>query len=240
MRRFIVAVVLLLLNGQLNAEDGLVVISSSHPDIKKGEIINSTQTIELQSGESLKLLSSAGGIIQVQGPYSGAIAFESKASDSSVLESVSELVKNSKSTDFTLAIFRNASVTTPTYRPDIWGIDIRKSGNYCLRPDKPIHLWWPQALPGELITLTNTTTSESIEMEWPDRKKYTTWPDLLLVNDRVTYSVTNNGIALQSELKLQLLPTDLKDDMGRIAWMSEQDCTKQAIRLLGTIVNESQ
>jgi hypothetical protein len=240
MRRLIVAVILLILNGPLGAENGLVVISSAHSTIKKGAIIKSTQTIELQSGESLKLLSSTGGIIQVQGPYSGAIAFESKASDGSVLKSVSELVKNSKSTDFTLAIFRNSSVTTPTYRPDIWGIDIRKSGKYCLRPNLPIYLWWPQALPGDLITLTDTTNSQSIELEWPEWKKYTAWPEILSVDDRVIYSVRNTEVALFTEFKIQLLPTDLKDDMEQIAWMSDHDCKKQAIRLLGTIVNESQ
>ena len=240
MHRLIVAVILLLLNGPLAADDGLVVISSIHSTIKKGSIIKSTQTIELQSGESLKLLSSTGGIIQVQGPYSGAIAFESKVSDGSVLKSVSELVKNSKSTDFTLAIFRNSSVTTPTYRPDIWGIDIRRSGKYCLRPNLPIHLWWPQALPGDLITLTDTTNSQSIELEWPERKKYTAWPEILSVDDRVIYSVRNTEVALYSEFKIQLLPTDLADGMEHIAWMSDHDCKKQAIRLLGTIVNESQ
>ncbi len=240
MRRLIVAVILLILNGPLGAENGLVVISSVHSTIKKGAIIKSTQTIELQSGESLKLLSSTGGIIQVQGPYSGVIAFESKASDGSVLKSVSELVKNSKSTDFTLAIFRNSSVTTPTYRPDIWGIDIRKSGKYCLRPNLPIYLWWPQALPGDLITLTDTTNSQSIELEWPERKKYTAWPEILSVDDRVIYSIRNTEVALFTEFKIQLLPTDLKDDMEQIAWMSDHDCKKQAIRLLGSVVNESQ
>ena len=240
MRRLIVAVILLLLNGPLGAENGLVVISSIHSTIEKGAIIKPTQTIKLQSGESLKLLSSKGGIIVVQGPYSGAIVFESNASDSSVLKSVSELVKNSNSTDFTLATFRNSSVTSPTYRPDIWGIDIRKSGKYCLRPNLPIHLWWPQALPGDLITLTDTTNSLSIEMAWPDRKKYTAWPEILSVDDRVIYSVRNTEVALFSEFKIQLLPTGLKDDMEQIAWMSDHDCKKQAIRLLASVVNESQ
>lgn len=239
MRKIVVAVILLLSSVALvGAENGLVVISSIHSTIKKGAIIKSTQTIELQSGESLKLLSSTGGIIQVQGPYSGAIAFESKASDGSVLKSVSELVKNSKSTDFTLAIFRNSSVTTPTYRPDIWGIDIRRSGKYCLRPNLPIHLWWPQASPGQMITLTDTTNSQSIEIKWPDRKNYTTWPEILSVNDRVIYSVKDTEESFFSEFKIQLLPTDLKNDMEQIAWLSDHDCKKQAIRLLGTIVNE--
>jgi len=240
MRKLLAAVMLLLLSGTLGAETGLVVITAIHTTIIKGAIIKPTQTIELQSGESLKLLSSTGGIIQLQGPYSGAIVFDAKASDSSVLESVSELVKNSKSTDFTLAIFRNSSVTTPTYRPDIWGIDIRKSGKYCLRPNLPVHLWWPQASQGELITLTDTTNSRSIEMEWPDRKNYSTWPNTLSLNKRASYSVKNKRSALSSEFEIQFLPADLEDDMGQIAWMSDHNCKKQATRLLGTIVNESQ
>lgn len=240
MRRFVIAITFLLLSGSLNAETGLVVITAIHPTIVKGAIITATQTIKLKSGESLKLLSSTGGIIQLQGPYSGTIVFDAKASDSSVLESVSELVKGSKSTDFTLAIFRNSSVTTPTYRPDIWGVDIRKSGKYCLRPDFPVHLWWPQASQGELITLTDTTIPQSVEMEWPDRNNYATWPGMLALNKRSSYAVKNERAALSSEFEIQFLPADLEGDMAQIAWMSDHNCKNQATRLLGTIVNESQ
>ena len=91
-----------------------------------------------------------------------------------------------------------------------------------------------------MITLTDTTNSQSIEIKWPDRKKYTTWPEILSVNDRINYSINNSGMALFSEFKIQLLPTDLKDDMEQIAWLSDHDCKKQAIRLLETIVNENQ
>ncbi len=77
-------------------------------------------------------------------------------------------------------------------------------------------------------------------MEWPDRKNYATWPKILPVNDRVIYSVKYNRAALSSEFEIQFLPADLEDDMGQIAWMSDHNCKKQATRLLGTIVNESQ
>ena len=240
MRRLILATILLFLNAPLNAGNGLVVISAVHSTIEKGAIVEPTQTIELKSGESLKLLSSSGGIIQVQGPYNGAIIFEPKAGDSSVIESISELVKNSKSTDFALAIFRNSSVTKQSYRPDIWGVDIRKSGQYCLRINQPIHLWWPQSSPGALITLTDTTASRSINIEWPGRNKYTTWPEMLPIDSRVIYSVKDSrGVAL-SEFNLQMMPKDLESDMEHIAWMSDHNCSGQAVRLLETIVNESQ
>jgi len=65
MRKIVVAMILLLSSVALGAENGLVVISSVHSTIKKGAIIKSTQTIELQSGESLKLLSSTGGIVEL-------------------------------------------------------------------------------------------------------------------------------------------------------------------------------
>ena len=85
MRILIFTLMLLLVNGTLSAETGLVVITAIHTTIVKGTIIKPTQTIELQSGESLKLLSSTGGIIQLQGPYSGAIVFDAKACYSAVL-----------------------------------------------------------------------------------------------------------------------------------------------------------
>jgi hypothetical protein len=240
MRKIIAAVILLLLNGPSGAENGLVAITSSHPTIEKGAIIKRTQVIELHSGESLKLLSAAGKVFQLQGPYNGVIKLDSKSNNDSTLKSVSELLKNTKSTDFTLAIFRNTSVATPGYRPDIWGVDIRKSGRYCLRTDLPIYLWWPQASSGALITLADTTNSQSVEMEWPAREKYTKWPEVLPVDDRVIYSVKNNKSPGVSEFVIEPLPTKLKSDMEFVAWMSDHDCRKQAIRLLGEIISKSQ
>lgn len=240
MRKLILAAVLLSLIGPSNAGNGLIVISAVHSAIEKGAVIEPTQAINLKSGESLKLLSSSGGIIQLQGPYDGTIKFQPKTGDSSIIDSVSELVKKSKSTDFTLAVFRNLSVVAPSYRPDIWGVDIRKSGKYCLRQNQPVHLWWPQATQGALIILTDTTRSRSIEVEWTDRKNYTAWPQKLPVNRSVIYSAKDSQGRILSEFKLQMMPDDLAGEMAQIAWMSDQGCSKQAVRLLGTIVNESQ
>lgn len=240
MRKIMAAVILLLLHGPSGAENGLVVITSTHPGIEKGAIIKPTQVIKLDSGESLKLLSAAGKVYLLQGPYNGIVKPGTKSDSDSTLKSVSELLKNTKSTDFTLAIFRNTSVAMPEYRPDIWGVDIRKSGKYCLRSDLPVHLWWPQASSGALVTLTDTINSRSVEIEWPARKKFAQWPELLPVDDQVTYSVKNNQSPTVSKFQIKPMPTKLKSDMEFVAWMSDHDCRKQATRLLGEIISKGQ
>jgi hypothetical protein len=240
MGRIMAVVILLLLHGPSGAETGLVVITSTHSTIEKGAIIKPTQVIKLESGESLKLLSAAGKVYLLQGPYNGIVKPGTKSDNDSTLKSVSELLKNSKSTDFTLAIFRNASAATPEYRPDIWGVDIRESGKYCLRPDLPIYLWWPNATSGALITLTDTTNSRSVEMVWPTRQNHTKWPEVLTVNEMVVYSVENNKSTGGSEFEIQLLPANLKSEMEFVARMSDRSCMRQAKRLLGEIINKGQ
>ena len=87
-----------------------------------------------------------------------------------------------------------------------------------------------------LITLTDITNSRSIEIEWPAKKKFIGWPKAMPLDNHVNYSFENKKSQTFVTFTLRLLPTGLSNEMGQIAWMSDHDCKKQAIRLLGVIL----
>ena len=240
MRVFILAITILFFNQSLAAETGLVVIASNHSDFQKGKIIDHTQTFNLKSGDSIKLVSSSGKVTLLQGPYSGTINFASKADDDEVLRSVSELVKGSQPTDFALAIFRGSATKVLTDRLDIWGVDIRESGSYCVRKSHPVYLWWPRPVAETSVLLSRVSSGLSTEIKWPAKEKYVGWPDTVPLKDKAEYSLVNDATSQVTNVNVFLIPADIKTDMGIVAWMSDRDCTKQATRLLGKLLSDSQ
>lgn len=239
MRRFLIIVSLLFSQAILAANEGLVVITSNHSDFEIGAIIDQTQLIDLSSGESIKLVSSSGKVISLQGPYKGSIIFDSRPTDRSVLESISKLVKDSKPTDFTLAIFRKAPSSKPTERLDIWGIDIRHSGNYCIRDNHPTYLWWPRPISGKEITLSKTPGPQSTKIKWPTNKKYYAWPSTFDIEDKSDYTISSGTASQKTNFKLLFIPGALSSKMEVVAWMSERNCRRQATRLLASILNDA-
>lgn len=240
MRVFILTITVLFLNQALALETGFVVIASNHPDLQKGMIIYQTQTFNLKPGDSIKLVSSAGKVTLLQGPYKGTITFDSKPEDNEVLQSVSELVRGAQPTDFALAIFRGSSTNTLTQRLDIWGVDIRQSGSYCIQRSHPVYLWWPRPVDETSVKLSRVSSGLSIEIEWPARAKYVDWPDTVPLKDKADYKLVNSATSQVTNLNVLLIPDEIKSDMEIVAWMSDHDCRKQATRLLGKLLSDSQ
>lgn len=236
MWRIITSLIFLLFSQTLCAESGLVVISSNYSQIERGEIVHVGQIIVLPADKSLRLISASGNVFDLQGPFEGKIEVNSTHGNDSTLESVSRLVKNSKATDYTLATFRGGLTASLEKRQDIWGVDIRKPGNYCVRSDRPVYLWWPQASPGDQVTLTDKSSSRSIVMEWPNDRKYALWPEEIGINDHSTFSAKSDQIIDSAEFRILSLPDELADEMEVVAWMSDHQCRNQAIRLLGAIL----
>ena len=238
MYRILIALLLLSASQILAAGNGLVVISSNHAAIERGDIIAVGQVIELPAGKSLRLISAAGNVFDVQGPYQGVIEIERDGADETVLKSVSRLVKDSKATDFTLATFRGRTLASLAERHDIWGIDIRKSGNFCLRASSPVYLWWPQASRYEQVTLTNLDSAQEVQVKWPSGKKRAPWPEAMALDLSSVYSAKSDQTLSPNEIKLIRLPADIDDSMAVVAWMSDHNCRNQAVRLLGAILQQ--
>ena len=236
MRKIILLLMLLFGVVRLCAAEGYVVIESNHGDIVKGAIIQTTMVIELTENESIVLISSKGRVTRLHGPYTGTLKVQSEKDNPGLLELLSELVSESKQSDFTPAYFRGSSSKEVADRPDLWGVDLRRSGKYCVRPDLPIYLWWPQAKTGTKITFSSSSESQKVEIKFPDRKSFAAWPEKLLIDHNATYTVQNNRLSQPTEFTIQILPDTIEGDIERIAWMFNHNCKKQAIKVLSDFV----
>ena len=237
MRNLILTIALITLGLPLHADTGFVVIASIESAIPKGAMLERSQAIDLNSGASLTLLSAQGKVIQLKGPYNGTVDSDVSEGDVDILRSISKLVKYSKNEDLSLAAFRNISFNVRSNLPEIWGIDIDQPGQYCMREDIALNLWWPDAFKGAVITLTNNKTQQQKKFRWATKNRYFEWPvDFNKNHDDTTYTVKNNVANWETEFNLTTLPLTLARDMDRIVWMFENSCQSQALRLLKEVI----
>ena len=213
----------------------LVVIASGDPAVTIGTKIDGSESISIPAGASLVLVSSTGQTIKLTGPYDGAPDPSNTNADSRLVDSLSKLIEEEGGSTTTLAVFRGGFDKPPIGRPDIWGVEIDKEGRYCLRPDRPAMLWWRSARSGAVIKLSiNGDDSGGARIRWPTSKKYTAWPDTLVLSDGATYVARFRAGDAGTPLTTVLMPT-LDTDAHRAAWMAEHGCARQALGVLGAI-----
>lgn len=236
MYKIIVTMTLLIVSLSLHAESGFVVISSIESDIPRGAMLERSRVIDLNSGAALTLISANGRVIQLKGPYKGAIDSDTETGGADILQSISSLVQYSKDEDLSLAAFRNISLNNQANLIAIWGIAIETSGQYCIREDLPLNLWWPGAFKGAVITLFNTKTLKQEKFRWTSKQQHIKWPSGFDIQEGTTYTIKNNVANQDSQFSLMKLPDGITGDMGKVVWMFENACQPQAIRLLKDLI----
>jgi hypothetical protein len=98
-----------------------------------------------------------------------------------------------------------------TLPDDPWVLVAPSDENFCYRPDKPLTIWRPELLTGQLIYLTNPSDKQ-------DSRPSTTGMNDLLV------------------IRLHTMPDDktLPSNTYKAVWMAEQGCYRQAQLLLSS------
>jgi len=228
---------LLLATSTLAAAGGLVVISSTLDSFGQGAIVEASQSIKLGANQSLKLLSSSGQVIDLIGPYNGTIDSSGEKGDSGLLDSLARVVTSADSQDLTLGVFRNIPSAKKQVRGDIWGVEVGKTGHYCVPSESPIILWWPDAVEGIAVTITDTSNSASFEVQWTGRSKEILWPEHATFLEGNLYTSQNELSDVSREFTVSRIPVALGNEIEQIVWMSEHNCAVQAIRLLGELIH---
>lgn len=213
----------------------LVVIASTQPSLEVGAIIDGDRPLEIPSGARVTLISSTGKKIVLEGPYDGSPDPTRGPAESDLVESLSRLITKKGDASTALAVFRDVGAKDPPFRADLWGIDIARAGDYCLRRDIPAFLWWNEARAGAIVTLGHAADEDAgVRIRWPSPKRELLWPGSLDLADGVTYVSRFRAGDVGEYLRVRFMP-DLASDAHRVAWMAEHGCTDQALKVLGAL-----
>jgi hypothetical protein len=211
----------------------LVVISSNAPTLKAGAIVDGAASIMLSPGVTVTLISPEGKTIKLKGPYKGKPEPLPSGKTNNLLNSLSQIVTGPPENDPSLAVFRAAPGAA---RPDVWAINVGRSGVYCVRADRPATLWRAQA--GRKIVLEIKQVGgrqRETRKEWPQGKRTMIWPAELPLADGATYLARPVSGYRWTNVTIALVPKELPTQAHRAGWMAENGCARQARRLLDTI-----
>lgn len=213
----------------------LVVIVSNDPEFEVGVVLDGNKPVEIAAERSLVLISSAGKVISLSGPYHDIPDPSGPNSGDRLVGSLSQLLGKKANPPTALGATRGLPRRSPAGRPDIWGIDIARAGTYCLRADRPTMLWWAAARSFDVVSLSRTdNNTDSVELRWQRGERALAWPKSLVPVDGATY-VARFWADDSGERLTTITMPPLETDAHRAAWMAEHGCTGQALKVLSAL-----
>jgi len=231
MARVLIAAGVLLLASLPSFAGQMVVIESTAPALKAGQMVDGAQTLNLAKGARVKLVSGDGGVVTLTGPYSGApeaartgAPAPAPSGGQRMLEMLSKLV-GGKLDSSDIGAMRAGSQPTP---PGPWLIAVLQPGNYCVRAGRAPELWREKSRKKAKLTIKTSPKGARATIPWPAKSDRVSWPRGVPIMDGGTYRAKVSGGTPFKGLTLHVVPGGLPTDVHRAAWMAEKGCLGQA------------
>ena len=212
----------------------LVVISSSAPGLKPGQIVNSGEPLQIPEGATVTLVSNSGKMINLKGPHRGPSGFISGATgDTRLIASLSGLLSGSGRDTASLGTMRAVGLPPPPTDP--WVLDVGKSGDHCVPAKGPVTLWRAKSTRKKIFSLKNLSDRTKSQTDWAAGASILKWPQNVRLKDGGRYLARFKGSRAVRKFTLHLVPDHLPSDAHGAAWMAEKGCENQAKRLLSRL-----
>jgi len=212
----------------------MVVVASTSPDINTGYVIEQGGDISIPSGASVTLVSPDGGVVTIEGPYTGFPGNNINTSnETSLISSLSDLLMATEEKTVGLGAMRSTT-PEPPYGP--WAVNITATGNQCVQMDSQPDLWRPKTSKSTKVIIRNTTNGDEAELRWPSDIRTMKWPSEVKLINGATYSFYLKTLNSMHESSLIFVPDAFPSDPHKAVWMARKGCIEQA-RLILSILN---
>ncbi|OYX37849.1 MULTISPECIES: hypothetical protein [unclassified Sphingomonas] len=208
----------------------LIVIDSRAPGLKAGQKIDSNTPITLKEGERVTVIGPDGKSITLRGKFSGLpLGKTPVASDPG--RALAALINTRNARTSSVGVVRGA--TDAAALPDPWLIDISRAGERCLKAGgKPI--WWrPDAKQSQKFTVLPVDRSWVADFEWNAGESMMAVPELAAFDSQTIFVMRVED--QEFPVSINIVPSDLENDLILASWMLEKGCTQQADALLKTV-----
>jgi len=209
------AIAAALLTGAASAAANVLVVRSSGPSAGSyptGRSLPDNARITLRSGDTVVVLGN-GGTRTFRGPgtFSPGTAVQAGGGSSS----------SSDGRRARIGAVRNAGIVPRS--PTIWHIDVTQSGTVCLAGNNAM-LWRPDSSRASRLTISGPDGSHTVN--WPARQATIDWPNGS-VADGATYSFSQAGVAVPTQITFRTLATEPADLQAVAAALIENGCQEQ-------------
>ncbi len=216
----------------------LVVIDSTAPNLRPGQIIDDAKPLQLGAGKSVTLIDGNGEVKTLSGPLS-AVPGAGAAGDSTLVASLSRLIGGGQAAAGNLAVMRG--IKPDRRSPDAWSVSLTSSLDLCVPAYGKLSLKSKPSRVPRTLSIKVLPDGPEASTDWPAGINRIGWPDGLAAMDGGRYLARifhkrniagMTGKVKETELTVHLVPAGLPTDAHRAVWMAGHGCAKQAKALL--------
>lgn len=215
-----------LLLAATSASAAVVVIRSAGPSAKSypaGKTLADTAKIELQTGDSLTLLT-ANSTRTLRGPGTFSAASSGRAQLA--------MVANRR------ARFGALRAGDLPQNPSPWDVDVQTSGKVCIANPAKLMLWRPTAEEATTVTLKGPGGTEQT-LDWAAGRLTLPWPAKMPVVDGAQYEVDWSGSSEPTSVSFVTLAAVPTDPIGAAQTLIAKGCDKQLDSLVDGLGKEA-
>lgn len=214
----------------------MVVVNVEGAALKKGMVIDGNRALTLREGSKVTLVSADGSFVTLQGPvtttpskHSGGQA--SAGSDSKVVEIIGALLSDEQRSTKALGVVRSAGAGSFAAPPNEWAVNVEQSGARCIGGDVAV-LWRSDTTRETKLSIRQAGSARSAKAVWPQGQEFFTVSRKMFQNGQ-KYQVALDDRTV--EIKVNVMPQDLKGPAEQAAWMARNDCRSQALTMVERI-----
>lgn len=201
-----------------------VIVASSGPSAKQfpvGKKIAASDQITLKAGDSVTILGS-GGTRVIRGAGSHRVG----AGNAAKRSTFATLTRQRDAARVRTGAVRG-DLTGPITRPNIWYVDVTRSGTMCIADPAAVQLWRPETGGAPVYLVASPTSADHVHVTFAEGATTSTWNAALPLADGSRYSFTSQPDGTSSEVTFAVLDAipESPEDMA-VALIAE-GCTGQ-------------
>lgn len=217
----------------VESANDMIVLHVEGAPLKRGQVIDGSSPLKLETGWSVTLVSSRGSFVTLTGP-SETIPAQNKSAqpgNSMIIETLGALLRAETDSTAVLGVVRSSALNSDYSLPVAWAVNVEQSGTRCIQP-KVALLWRKNHEHAAELLISLSKGARITRLTWPAGQEY------LSVNsssfeDGESYIFHLDGRAV--ELKIEITPSRPISLVEQAAWMTRVGCKGQAVALIETI-----
>jgi hypothetical protein len=216
------------------AQAGVVIASSgpSAAQFPKGKKLADTDRITLKDGDSVTVLDSSGTrVLSGAGTYRVGGRGDDKRSTFAVLtrQRAAQRVRT--------GAVRAGTTSGPIMSPNLWYVDVSKSGKVCVADPTAVQLWRPGTEGNSTYEVANEHSPTHVHVTFEEGATTAAWnAEQMPLTDGALYAISGPGGSPKSEVTVTLLGSAPDDPEALADTLMEKGCQAQLDLLAATLM----
>ena len=215
----------------------LVVIESTSPDHKIGDILDAETDVELGEDTEIMLIAEDGLVITLAGPYVGLPGRDQASGDSDALDALGRLVGYAETEASDIGGVRGGNRSddflvqeVADHRTSPWLLHTAITGPQCVRADdKEPEYWREPNDDAARLEVKRVTSGEIVTVTWQAGDNTIPWPATLPLMAEEMYLLRFDDQLRSTNLLVREVPAGVGErGIGMVAFLAARGCLTQA------------